>query len=105
MSLEMFSGNWQKLERRYNVRKRESIRFQWCYICPDTWNIERDMTILRKITGNGKSVRRAFRKGLLTSSETSYECPVYQEIFTGSTFILNSENKFNVGNYLRSFKE
>ncbi len=25
--------------------------------------------------------------------------------FTGSTFILNSENKFNVGNYLRSFKE
>ena len=38
------------------------------------------MTILREITGNGKSVRRAFRKGLLTSSETSYECPIYQEI-------------------------
>src|SRR5260221_13653775 len=80
MSLEMFSGNWQKLKRRYTVRKRESIQFQRCYICPDTWNIEGDMTILREITGNGKSVHRAFRKGLLTSSETSYGCPIYQGI-------------------------
>src|SRR5258707_1682323 len=80
MSPEMFSGNCQNLERRYTVRKRESIRFQRCYICPDMWNIEGDMSILRKIAGNGKSVCRAFRKGLLTSSETSYKCPIYQEI-------------------------
>jgi len=44
------------------------------------WNIEGDMTILQEITGNGKSVHRAFQKGLLTSSEMSYKCPIYQGI-------------------------
>ena len=47
-------------------------------ICPDMWNIEEDMGVLWEITGNGKSVCRAFQKGLLTLSEMSYECPIYQ---------------------------
>src|SRR5258708_16010522 len=72
-----------KPERRYTIRKREFIRFQWCHICPDTWNIEGDITILREITGNGKSVHRAFWKGLLTSSEMSNEWPIHREIYPG----------------------
>ena len=44
------------------------------------WNIEGDMAVLQEITGNGKSVHGAFRKGLLTSSETSYEWPIHRVI-------------------------
>ncbi len=33
----------------HTVRKRESIQFQWCYICLDMWNIEGDMTIYGKL--------------------------------------------------------
>ncbi len=49
------------------------------------------MTILREITGNGKSVHRVFRKGLLTLSETSNEWPIHRVVLSGSagsTFIL-----------------
>jgi len=35
------------------------------------------MAVLWEITGNGKSVCRAFQKGLLTSSEMLYEWPIH----------------------------